>query len=188
MHGLTLTSVTGWHQAYVKSETDYWWGSPDKGFTDSAGAPQTRTFLFPGSNLGGQYGSETVFDRSQSTDKMFTQELRVVSAFDGMFNFQAGAIYNNGTVDALYNVWGGSLEAFWTSLEGMLPNPIAHDSTCKTQERAERFRRQWRARARGRRDPALLADLLRTWQSKPSVVQNRWPTKAIASWRMQARS
>ncbi|HEY8123610.1 MAG TPA: TonB-dependent receptor [Myxococcota bacterium] len=115
---LTLTAVTGWHQAYVKSETDYWWGSPDVGFTDSAGAAQTRTFLFPGSDLGGQYGSEFVFDRSQSTDKMFTQEIRVLSSFDGMFNFQAGAIYNNGTVDALYNVWATSLEAFWTSIAG----------------------------------------------------------------------
>jgi iron complex outermembrane receptor protein len=126
---LTLTSVTGWHQAYVRSETDYWWGSPDNGFTDSAGAPQTRTFQFPGSNLGGQYGSEFVFDRSQSTDKMFTQELRVVSAFDGMFNFQAGAIYNNGTVDALYNVWATSLEAFWTSIAGGALMALEPDSS-----------------------------------------------------------
>ena len=122
---LTLTSVTGWHQAFVNSETDYWWGTPDNGF----GA--NRTYAFPNSDLGGQYGSEFVFDRSQSTDKMFTQELRVSSSFDGIFNFQGGAIYNNGEVDALYSVWATSLEAFWVGVGAF---PAEPDTSYYTNE------------------------------------------------------
>ncbi len=110
---LSLTSVTGWHQAAVNSETDYWWGTPDNGFATP------RTFEFPDSDLGGQYGSEFVFDRSKSNDRMFTQELRLASSFDGFFNFQAGAIYNDADVNAIYNVWATSLESFWTAVGAM---------------------------------------------------------------------
>jgi len=111
---LTLTSVTGWHKAFVRSETDYWWSVADVPFSDLNGVATPRNFLFPDSNLGGTYPSEFVFDRSESTDKMFTQELRIVSSYDGLFNFQAGAIYNNARVHALYDVWATSLEAFWS--------------------------------------------------------------------------
>jgi len=107
---LSLTSVTGWHRAWVNSMTDYWWGTPDNGF----GA--NRTYDFPNSNLGGQYGSEFVFDKSKQTDTMFTEELRVVSSFDGIFNFQAGAIYNDAKVYAIYDVWATSLESFWKAV------------------------------------------------------------------------
>jgi outer membrane receptor protein involved in Fe transport len=112
---LSFQSVTGWHQAYVNSQTDYWWSTPDQGFLNSAtDLPETRNFQFPDSRLGGAYGSEFVFDRSRSTDQMFTQELRLASSFDGRFNFQTGAIYNNGKVVAVYDVWATSLEAFWS--------------------------------------------------------------------------
>ena len=112
---LTLTTVTGWHQAYVNSQTDYWWSTPDQGFLNqTTNLPETRNFQFTDSNLGGAYGSEFVFDRSRSTDKLFTQELRLVSSFDGLFNFQAGAIYNSGEVRGVYDVWATSLEAFWS--------------------------------------------------------------------------
>jgi outer membrane receptor protein involved in Fe transport len=112
---LTLATVTGWHQAYVNSQTDYWWSTPDQSFLNqTTNAPETRTFQFPDSSLGGSYGSEFVFDRSRSTDKMFTQEIRLTSSFDGRFNFQAGAIYNNGEVRGVYDVWATSLEAFWS--------------------------------------------------------------------------
>jgi outer membrane receptor protein involved in Fe transport len=107
---LSLTSVTGWHRAWVNSMTDYWWGTPDNGF----GA--NRTYDFPDSNLGGQYGSEFVFDKSKSVDTMFTEELRLVSSFDGIFNFQFGAIYNDAKVYAIYDVWATSLESFWKAV------------------------------------------------------------------------
>jgi outer membrane receptor protein involved in Fe transport len=105
---LKLTSVTGWHRAYVRSETDYWWSTPDVPFSDGP-----RFYAFPDSKFAGLYNSEFVFDRSASVDKMFTQEVRLVSSFDGIFNFQGGAIYNNGLVNAIYNVWATSLEDFW---------------------------------------------------------------------------
>jgi ATP-dependent helicase/nuclease subunit A len=73
-----------------------------------------------------------------------------------------------------------AIAAFWSTLSALLPSTIAPDSTCKTQERADRFRRQWRAYQRGNRDNALLAELMRCWESRPAVVQNRWPSRASA--------
>ena len=106
---LTLTSVTGWHKAFVRSFTDYWWSTPDVNFDGGS-----RTFGFPDSPFANRsLDSEFVFDRSESTDTQFTQEVRVVSAFDGRFNFQVGAIYNDGEVSGIYDVYAASLEAFW---------------------------------------------------------------------------
>jgi outer membrane receptor protein involved in Fe transport len=113
---LTLTSVTGWHQAEVNSMTDYWWSTPDQGFLNATtNLPETRNYQFPDSNLGGAYGSEFVFDRSASTDQMFTQEIRLVSSFDGMVNFQAGAIFNDGKAWGVYDVYATSLESVWST-------------------------------------------------------------------------
>jgi outer membrane receptor protein involved in Fe transport len=112
---LTLSSVTGWHRASVNSQTDYWWSTPDQGFLNQVtNLPETRNFQFPNSRLGGAYGSEFVFDRSASVDKVFTQEIRLVSSFDGKFNFQVGANYSSGEVTGIYDVWATSLEAFWS--------------------------------------------------------------------------
>jgi outer membrane receptor protein involved in Fe transport len=47
---------------------------------------------------------------------MFTQEIRLVTSFDGIFNATAGAIYNDGEVDADYFVWATSLESFWKAV------------------------------------------------------------------------
>ena len=73
-----------------------------------------------------------------------------------------------------------ALEAFWGALSALLPAPRPDDSTCKTQERAEQFAREWRAFRRGRREPALLARLLKLWESTPKVVQKWWRTKSDA--------
>jgi ATP-dependent helicase/nuclease subunit A len=73
-----------------------------------------------------------------------------------------------------------SLAAFWDALRVMLPDPPPPGTTCDTQKRAGRFAHEWRAYLRGRRDPALLADLLRIWESKPSVTQKHWPDKSVA--------
>lgn len=67
-----------------------------------------------------------------------------------------------------------ALEQFWAELRSRLPRPVPSDSTCKTLERAGRFERQWRAYVRGERDAALLAELLRVWESRPAVTQKCW--------------
>ncbi len=106
---LMLTSVTGWHRAFVNSVTDYWWSTPDLNFSGGS-----QAFDFPDSPFEGRVlDSEFVFDRSRATDQMFTQELRLVSSFDGRFNFQGGLIYNNGEGRGIYDVYAASLEAFW---------------------------------------------------------------------------
>ena len=73
-----------------------------------------------------------------------------------------------------------SLTAFWDALRSMLPDPPPPGTTCDTQKRAQRFAHEWRAHLRGRRDPALLGDLLRIWESKPGVTQKHWPDKSTA--------
>jgi ATP-dependent helicase/nuclease subunit A len=73
-----------------------------------------------------------------------------------------------------------AIEKFWGELAGLLPSTIEPASTCKTQERAGRFTRQWRAYQRGNRDAALLVELMRCWESKPAVVQRWWGNKASA--------
>ena len=67
-----------------------------------------------------------------------------------------------------------ALRQFREQMKARLPVPIPDESTCKIQERAGRFERQWRAYLRGERDPALLANLLGIWQSKPDVTQTWW--------------
>jgi outer membrane receptor protein involved in Fe transport len=102
-----LTSVTGYHNAYVRSEQDYWFAEPTE---PVSGAP--RTWVFPDSKYGGSYPSEFLFDRSRGKDNIFTQELRVASSFDGPFNFTAGAAFATGEIRAEYLVWAAVLEAF----------------------------------------------------------------------------
>ena len=72
------------------------------------------------------------------------------------------------------------LETFWSALQVLLPAATEPDTTCKTQQRADRFRRQWRSFLRGNRDAALLAELMRCWESAPAVVQRRWASSQIA--------
>ncbi len=105
---ITLTSVTGWHDASVFSETDYFWADAAVPF---AGGP--RVFDFTDTQYGGSYDSEFVFDRSASNDEQFTQELRMSTSFDGRFNATVGAIYADGELDYVYSVWGASLESTW---------------------------------------------------------------------------
>ena len=72
------------------------------------------------------------------------------------------------------------IEAFWSALSSRLPVPVDPDTKCATQLRAGRFERQWRAHARGRCDAALLADLLRMWESNPKVTPKWWADKRLA--------
>jgi ATP-dependent helicase/nuclease subunit A len=71
------------------------------------------------------------------------------------------------------SAWRG-LDAFWTELSRLLPDPIDEDTSCPTQKAARRFARDWRFARRGGRTPAALADLLKTWAFAPKITQNRW--------------
>ncbi len=73
-----------------------------------------------------------------------------------------------------------ALERFWAALKPLLPKQIDPKTTCKTQQRAVRFERAWRGYLRGRRDHALVNELLRGWESKPGVVLKAWSDKPTA--------
>ena len=65
-------------------------------------------------------------------------------------------------------------DRFWSDLGKLLPTVIDPATTCQTQKRAVRFRRELRI-ANTRRDrPATLAQLLSIWAPQPSVVLMRW--------------
>ncbi|MEO8484297.1 MAG: UvrD-helicase domain-containing protein, partial [Acidobacteriota bacterium] len=69
-----------------------------------------------------------------------------------------------------------ALEQYRTALEGLAPSVIPPDVKCKTlKDRLPRFQRAWRAYARGRREPAFVVNLLRTWESSPDVTLKWWP-------------
>ena len=67
-----------------------------------------------------------------------------------------------------------ALDAFWQELQQLLPGTIDVDSTCKLQERATRFRRQYRVQRSRAHRPAVLADLLRTWDCDSTIIQKWW--------------
>jgi ATP-dependent helicase/nuclease subunit A len=81
-------------------------------------------------------------------------------------------------------VWP-ALAAFWREIVARLPPPQA-EATCKTQERARTFERRWRAAVRGDRSHALLADLLRCWESKPSATGKWWSGSRTEGLRLKA--
>ncbi len=72
------------------------------------------------------------------------------------------------------DVWR-KLDQFWLALSKLLPKSIDPKSTCSTQERALRFRRELRTVGSRREHAASLAQLLTIWKSKPHVVLKHWP-------------
>ncbi len=72
------------------------------------------------------------------------------------------------------DVWR-KLDRFWLALSKLLPKSIDPKSTCSTQERALRFRRELRTVGSRREHAAGLAQLLTIWKSKPHVVLKHWP-------------
>jgi ATP-dependent helicase/nuclease subunit A len=66
------------------------------------------------------------------------------------------------------------LETFWREIKRRLPAVLSPESKCKTQDRAQRFSRSWRAVERGDRRPVLLASLMATWESRPDVTGKWW--------------
>jgi ATP-dependent helicase/nuclease subunit A len=56
----------------------------------------------------------------------------------------------------------------------LLPAEIAPESKCKTQKKAGIFKRQMRLVVSGRKRPALLTELLETWDFGPDFTQKWW--------------
>jgi ATP-dependent helicase/nuclease subunit A len=67
-----------------------------------------------------------------------------------------------------------SLEAFWKGLQRLLPASIDDDTTCEIQKRARTFRTQLRTALHHLEDPAVLADLLATWDCDSKITQKWW--------------
>ena len=73
-----------------------------------------------------------------------------------------------------------ALEGFWRRMSELLPAVIDPRSTCKTQQRAERFRRAWTFACQQTPTNVRLVDLLSIWNGAPGVVQMYWGTRALA--------
>jgi ATP-dependent helicase/nuclease subunit A len=78
-----------------------------------------------------------------------------------------------------------ALDMFWVALKAKLPTPIPADSTCKTQEAAQRFLGQMRIAALRRDRPAVLAGLLETWDFSPGIVQRCWSDDAATKKKLR---
>jgi ATP-dependent helicase/nuclease subunit A len=78
-----------------------------------------------------------------------------------------------------------ALERFWAAVQSDLPDPLPAETTCRTQQAAARFGRDWRFAMKARPTAARLAELLDCWTFTPKVTQYPWATdkktaKAIA--------
>ena len=71
-----------------------------------------------------------------------------------------------------------ALRAFWQELQQHLPSPIDPATTCKIQQAALAFDAQWRVLQRRVDRPAVVADLLRTWDRESKITQYQWADTA----------
>jgi ATP-dependent helicase/nuclease subunit A len=78
-----------------------------------------------------------------------------------------------------------ALESFWQTLQQVLPGKIDGETTCEIQKRAERFRRQYRVQRSRAHRPAVLADLLRTWDCDSKITQKWWADTAAEKRRLR---
>jgi ATP-dependent helicase/nuclease subunit A len=77
------------------------------------------------------------------------------------------------TAPAVDAAWA-ALEDFWRHVDSSLPDPVPAETKCATQKKAVEFRRAWRFASRGTRTPALLAELLGSWNFSPDVTLKWW--------------
>ena len=84
-------------------------------------------------------------------------------------DFPAGDALRPDTVSAYK-----ALDLFWAALCKELPTQIAQETTCKTQDTCQSFKRQIRMAARYRTRPGTLAGLLETWDFEPKIIQKWW--------------
>lgn len=84
LNDLTLTSLSGYSNSYINTKTDYDWTVPSVSFN----------YPVVGYLIDGEHRVTATFDRptDESSDdgEQISQEFRVVSDYDGMFNFTAG--------------------------------------------------------------------------------------------------
>ncbi len=107
------------------------------------------------------------------TAKQLDDAFKTVCLYEDV-TFPAGNAPRPDTADAC-----AAIETFWSALESLVPAAIDPDVKCKTlKERVPKFRRQWRAYVRGRRDVAIVVDLLRTWESQPAFTPKWWSSPA----------
>jgi outer membrane receptor protein involved in Fe transport len=102
---LALTSLTSWNRDYLSSKEDYNRALPSANFNPEPGFLTDSGGNFTDPQLG-TLNHSAAYDMSFSRFKQWTSELRLQSAFDGPFNFNAGAIYIdlNSPVDGGYYV------------------------------------------------------------------------------------
>ena len=78
-----------------------------------------------------------------------------------------------------------ALDTFWAALKAKLPVPIPPDSTCRTQEAAQRFIGQMRIGSVRRDRPSVLVGLLDTWDFSPGIIQKCWSTDGATKKRLR---
>lgn len=81
--------------------------------------------------------------------------------------------------------WAG-LDEFWTALERKLPAKIEPGTTCKTQQNAAKFRRQWRVAQRDRTKAQKLVPLLEMWTFEPAITQKWWAGSTADTKKLKA--
>jgi iron complex outermembrane recepter protein len=107
--GLTVTSVTGYSQSETEQNTD--WDNADLPFR--FGAPLTysvdRDTVVTTNRL-------LTTDRFAGDNTTWTQELRLSSDFDGVFNYTIGAFYLDSEGSGAFQTWHPAVELFQRAL------------------------------------------------------------------------
>jgi ATP-dependent helicase/nuclease subunit A len=78
-----------------------------------------------------------------------------------------------------------ALDEYWTTLQQWLPVPYDTKTTCKMQQRANRFRGQFKVAQMHRGRTAELVPLLETWDSDSKIVQMWWAQSAAEKKRIK---
>ncbi|MDP2322037.1 MAG: UvrD-helicase domain-containing protein [Acidobacteriota bacterium] len=78
------------------------------------------------------------------------------------------------------------LDAFWAALQKKLPSRLDPATTCKTQQCAGRFRRQWGVAQMHRGEARTVVTLLETWDFEPKIVQYWWADEPAAKKKIAA--
>jgi ATP-dependent helicase/nuclease subunit A len=71
-----------------------------------------------------------------------------------------------------------ALEKFWTVIQEELPSDLDDETTCRIQKAARQFRAQLRVLRRKLDRPAVVAELLDTWDVESKIVQKWWAESA----------
>lgn len=100
----TLKSITAYAHQEFESFTDYDWTVPSEMFT------QPITYYIKGEPRIANFDEGV--DRSFSRSRQVSEQLTLLSEFDGMFNFTTGLYYLHNSGNGDYNVYSSSLQAY----------------------------------------------------------------------------